>query len=365
MKPDAVKSLATRAGNLLLVDWIADRLWRMRPVAFSSHRPETILIGPPVGGNVDSGTGGNIGDQAMIEAFLDNVQGPVRMIVRDEIDAVLPVRFRGRVTIERMPFLIYGRGLSNYRDLLKLKCQLATANHLAVVGADVMDGAYSERASRNRSRVARLAQQAGVDSRILGFSWNAEPAKSSLTSLRRAGEAGVRLMLRDPVSYERARAANVRSIVQVADMVFSATRVDRGPAERFLGSASRPYALVNVSGFVGQKLDQSAEYDQVIRVLLARGITVIMLPHVSRRGADDIQACRAVQQRHDHPEVRLVDRILRPEEIRGWCSGASIIITGRMHLSSWPWPVASRRLLCQPREKLPGCWGFFNFQAIA
>lgn len=54
---------------------------------------------------------------------------------------------------------------------------------------------------------------------------------------------------------------------------------------------------------------------------------------MSRLGADDIQACRAVWEQHRNAGVLLVDRLLQSAEILGLCTPADVVVTGRMHLS--------------------------------
>lgn len=324
-----LRDRARAVGSSLFPDRLVDR-YLQRPVKPGGERHETILIAPPSADNARF-RGGNIGDRAMIEAFLDNVGGPVR-IITSGTDDPLPARFTDRVTIENLPGLIYGWGIGNVRAFRTLRRRLAGASHLAVVGADIMDGAYHTAASVCRARVAELAASVGVDSRVLGFSWNASPHPRARAALARAGGAGAALMLRDPVSFGRAAADQLPGIVEVADMVFAAQDVDTQPLQRYLGADPGRYALVNISSLIGRTVD-SHEYDGVIDALLDHGLRVVLLPHVSRLEADDIASCREVYDRHRDKGVVLVDQLLRPGAILGMCSAATVVITGRMHLS--------------------------------
>ena len=76
----------------------------------------------------------------------------------------------------------------------------------------------------------------------------------------------------------------------------------------------------------------------IITALLDAGLRVVLLPHVVRHSGDDAAACRAVFDRFSAEAGRdgrvvLVNRLLTPAEVRGLCAGASIVLTGRMHLA--------------------------------
>lgn len=288
---------------------------------------------------VASAGAGNIGDQAMVDAFVEHVDGPVVVITRAPDDFAVPPGAAGRVRFEVLPVLAYGAGRERLADLRRFGELLAGARSLSIIGADIMDGRYSPRSSVRRSTLAEAAARAGVPSRVLGFSWNASPQRRARVALHRAGAAGADLLLRDPVSASRARAQGVPGVVETADLVFLATTVDPSAADALLGPASvdgpdAPVALVNVSALVGRSLDQSAEYARIIASLRADGYRVVLVPHVSRPSSDDLAACRLVAAAFaGDGDVVLVDRLLTPAEIRGLAARAHLTVTGRMHLA--------------------------------
>ncbi|WP_344311963.1 polysaccharide pyruvyl transferase family protein [Agromyces terreus] len=140
-------------------------------------------------------------------------------------------------------------------------------------------------------------------------------------------------MLRDPLSAERAARDGVTGIRDVADIVFSAETVDRALLDGLGEAFARPYAIVNVSGLIGGQVDQAAEYVRIIRHLVERGLAVVVLPHVSRPDADDLEACEEVVRRLDGTPVRFVRTLGTPASIRGLAAEASVVVTGRMHLA--------------------------------
>lgn len=309
------------------LDQVLDRavFLRTNTTGLEARVPAHVVIAPP--------GGGNIGDQAMVEAFLENTTEPVRIIVRSTEDIRVPVQHADRVELEEIPALLYGDGKPHRQAVAHYRRLLASALSVSVVGADIMDGAYNVRASARRSDAATLATTVGVDARILGFSWNGHANRGSRLALARAGKHGVRLLLRDPVSAARARADGLQNVTEVADSVFAARTSSSNVLTELLGTPAPPYAVVNASGLVGRSMDQVTEYATIVRWLLDQGLTVVLLPHVVRDSADDATACRAVHARVDDPRVILVDRILEPAEVRGLCAEAKLVLTGRMHLA--------------------------------
>ncbi|WP_199185365.1 oligosaccharide flippase family protein [Cryobacterium sp. Y50] len=320
-----------------------------------------VLIAPP--------GEGNIGDQAMIEAFLENVTGPVRVLVRGPNDVRIPAEHSARARLEPIAHLIYGSGRAHRRSMGQLAAVLNGALSVTVVGADIMDGAYSVRASSRRADVASLARSVGVEARILGFSWNGHANLGPRRSLARAGRLGTRLQLRDPVSSARARADQFKNVIDVADAVFAVCTSSPTAATEYLGAAPTPYAVVNASALVGRSFDQISEYAVIITALLEAGLRVVLLPHVVRHSGDDAAACRAVFDRFAQGagadgRMVLVNRLLTPAEVRGLCAGASIVLAGRMHLAVQAMYHRVPAVALSTQGKVAGMMGLFGMQEL-
>ncbi|TFV64680.1 hypothetical protein E4P41_00065 [Geodermatophilus sp. DF01-2] len=276
---------------------------------------------------------GNVGDQALLESLLENIEGPLTLIVSDPAQLDLPERFRERVEVLEIPDLVYGTGAGHRAAVARFGRALAGATHLSVVGADVMDGRYSLPASVRRSTLAAAAARSGVDTRIIGFSWSDRARTAARRSLAAAARSGVRLLLRDPVSAERVRRDGIGPVEEVADVVFAARTVDSSAAEELLRDVTKPVGLVNVSGLLAGRIDQVADYVAIVDALRQRGLHVLLLPHVSRERGDDVVACAAVAERVGPADVSSVRRLLTPAQVRGLTARAAITITGRMHLA--------------------------------
>ncbi|GLI26192.1 hypothetical protein ARHIZOSPH14_04340 [Agromyces rhizosphaerae] len=328
----ARRALSRLSGDPRVLDAIAGVAIRR---ALRRRRPGrlAVLLGPP--------GRGNIGDQALVEAFCENVTGPVVVVVRASGDVEVPAQLSTRVRVEVLPGLLYGGARSHARDAARLGRLLADASSFSVVGADIMDGAYAHRASIARANLAARASRAGIDSRILGFSWNDAPHPGALAAVRRASRSGVRLLARDPVSASRLAEAGVPTD-ETADIVFSARTTDSRVADRVVERVGDDFAIVNASGLVAGDHDQLDDLEGVVDRLRAGGRGVLILPHVSRPGGDDIAVCRELAARvdagvlgGDRPPsgVLLIDRLVSPAEIRGLARRARLTVTGRMHLA--------------------------------
>ncbi|MCJ1708730.1 polysaccharide pyruvyl transferase family protein [Microbacterium sp. VKM Ac-2923] len=321
-------------------------LIRVRP---SSDGESHVLLAPP--------GRGNIGDQALVEAFVEASNGPVVVLTRSTRDFDVPAALRERMRLVPLPALVYGSAIGHARDVRKLTRELRSARSFSVIGADVMDGAYVLRASVNRASLAERLARLGWPTRIVGFSWNAAPHERAVAALRRAGDAGVRLYLRDPRSAERARADGL-SVLDSADIVFSARSRDDGIVQRLLPDLGDDrLALVNASGLVGDRLPA---YGRAIEALRAAGHRVLVVPHVSRHGADDLPLCEALVEAAGDPHVQLVPRLLAPAEIRGLAARASVTVTGRMHLAVMSLMAGTSPVTVATQGKVEGLMDLFG-----
>ncbi|UOE44324.1 polysaccharide pyruvyl transferase family protein [Agromyces larvae] len=335
-----------------------------------------VVIAPP--------GGGNIGDAALVGAYLEHVEGDVVVVTRRADDFDLS-SYGERVQVLPMPMLLYGGTLQFARGLRRLRAHVARGTTVAVLGADIMDGAYHAAASANRALIAAGAAEAGLDSRIVGFSWNTAPHPKARWAMRRAAEAGVLLTPRDPVSAGRlggdvagSRGASDSvghssaggspdrgGVVLAADLVFTARSLAPLPDDlaRALDGAER-IALVNVSGLIAAHVPAGANA-AVVHDLLETCDRVVIVPHVSRPGADDLPHCRDLADRFAGDErVVLVDRLLAPPQVRELAARAHIVITGRMHLAVMSLMAGVPAVTIASQGKVEGLMALFDLPAL-
>ena len=317
-----------------------------------------VLLAPP--------GGGNIGDQAMINAYLENVAGPVVMVVRRGDAAVQQPIAGERVDCIELEHLVYGGGLMHLRDVVRFAQVLRGARSLSIIGADIMDGAYNAMASVHRANLASWSAAAGIDTRVLGFSWNGAPHPLASVALREASRNGVRLFLRDPISASRAREAGLENVQDVMDTVFAASRQEEGETLRRIQAFAQggAYALVNASALVAAGVDQCDEYEAVVRTLLDRGLRVVLLPHVSRPSGDDKRELEALHARVTDPGVMRVNELLTPEQVRCIAQHARLVITGRMHLAILSLSGGTPAITLATQGKVEGLMQMFGTEEL-
>ncbi len=288
-----------------------------------------ILIAPP--------GAGNIGDQAMLEAFVASVSGTVTVIARRGSDVLeLPQEIADRVRIVVMPHLIYGLPWQAVRDSLRLARLVERSDSLSVIGADVMDGAYWESASIRRFRAARIAARAGRKARILGFSWNSNPSRGARLAMAAASREVV-LLPRDPMSAKRLRADGAENVVEAADIAFltKPRSLQHPDLEAWIAAqGSRPIVILNANGLLEATTGQVDLYRSMIEANVTRGISFLVLPHVSRGKPNDIQLAQEIGSRFaGMDELFVIDHLLAPGQVAQLASRAALIVSGRMHLT--------------------------------
>jgi colanic acid/amylovoran biosynthesis protein len=353
-KAQTALSLPGMSPNLLLVAGTLS-MW-IRPVTRTSGPRVHILIAPP--------GGGNLGDQAMVEAFIESMSDSVLVVTRGERDLVEASTDSARY--QSFPHLIYGSLWGYLKDLKRLKQVLATAESVSIVGADVMDGGYSYRSSANRANLAYLTQRLGIPTKVLGFSWNAAPDRRAKRALRRATATGVQALLRDPVSARRARADGIHNVVEVADLVFGASESSSDIAHVGIQNVLdtlKPIALINVSGLIDNKFDQTADYTRVIEHLSGLGFAIVILPHVSRSHDDDFRAGTKLLDALPDPlrqNVAMVDKLLLPRDIRALAKRAALTVTGRMHLAIMSLGCGTPAITISTQGKVEGLMELFG-----
>lgn len=315
-----------------------------------------VLIAPP--------GAGNIGDQAMVEAFVAAADRKVVVVTRGEDDFRLPPDLAPIAQIVALPGLFYGPARAHAESLRGLRTLVDDAATVSIVGADIMDGVYVLRSSLRRSAIAAGSAHAGIDTTVIGFSWSGKAPAPALRALRRAGAAGARLLLRDPASAARVRDAGVSGVVETADIVFTDDRRDEAEADRIVGGIHGPIALVNASGLIARSVDQVPEYVTLIDQLRSDGLTVILLPHVLRDTADDLAACRAVYAATGDEGVVLIEEQLSPSTIRALASRASLTVTGRMHLAIMSLAQGTPAITLATQGKVEGLMRLFEWPEL-
>lgn len=306
------------------VSWSAEwafalicRGWRgLRPV----DRSGTVLIA--------TAGGGNTGDQALLEAFLDNTHEFVWLVTEQAGRLTIPGHHRSRATEVPLPHLTSSIGPRRVRPSARLTSLASRAKNCSVIGADVMDGGYDVNEALLRLRVLDLSRSVGASTSIMGFSWNGRADPRVERALARTARHAT-LFSRDPISADRLERAGIHNVVRTADMVFA---LDVSRTANSVPS-SEPYAIVNVSGLLRPQ-SLLVDYLAVVGHLRQRGLAVVLLPHVVRGTDDDLAACREVAAHFaTDARVRVLPSNPEPLESYAYARGAALVFTARMHLA--------------------------------
>lgn len=305
-----------------------DRLAAKRAGKAGDASAKRVLFVAPDGG-------GNIGDQAMFDAFLERAEGPVDVVVRSTSAFVFSQKDHPDVTLHALPNAIHGYPWARRRDIAEYATLLQTAVEVFLPGADTFDGGNAH-SSLGRHSLVRIAVRAGVPAAVQGFSWSTKAPKNVTRSAVELSRR-VRLLPRDPASFRRLEAAGAR-VTQSADIVFTSdTTSDLDPriAEFLAGAKARgrKVAILNCSGLVAKSVDLTADYGRVIERLHDLGYDVLLLPHVIRPQDSDLTVCRSVFSAYGAHTDFLVDWLLEPRHVRTLARTASVVVTGRMHLA--------------------------------
>jgi len=305
---------------------------------------------------------GNIGDQAMFEAYIERNSGRIVAIIAPRSELTVPAHARDRVKLLARGRIAYGFGPLRLLDLIALVPFFTSAARVAVVGADLMDGGYQVRTSTSAWQFAYFGTLCGVDSRILGFSWKSDVPALVVKVARSAKEAGVKTFLRDRDSFERfTRDVGARNTTQAADMVFTQQAeepsVDLGEKIARLRQAGRQILIVNTSSLIDERVDLLGDYVTIVSEAHKRGFGVVFVPHVKSITGGDLAVQRRLVARiegGDAENVVQVERLLTPSQVRWVARQADVVVTGRMHLSILAMRMNTPSVVFSTQDKVSG-----------
>jgi len=339
-------------------DIVVGRLARRRASA-APFAKYTLLVPPQ--------TSANIGDVAMFHSVLRNTPGNIVVTARTSSILTVPEDVTSRVRIVPMPRIIHGYPGLRIRDVARFARLAAGADELLVPGADTIDGGHLHN-SLARLNTVRLAADAGVPVRVMGFSWSDHAPAAAVRALRQLGAMpGVQLFPRDPVSHERLERAEVPGLVRASDIVFSLPQPGPVPLypelDEFLRateSAGDRYVVLNLSGLIANRADLGDDYRQLIELLHSRGLRIVFLPHVHRATDDDVATTRRYYEAYGAETDFFVDRLLDPSEIMTLTGGGLFSATGRMHCAILTLTTGRPCMTLATAGKVEGLYQFFD-----
>lgn len=320
----------------------------MRSTGMGGDRCSSVLILPPA-------PPGSLGDEALVTATVEyfKEQGAKRVgIVTYE-----PVRqwTNMSLTTENIGLrhhFLYGR-LHSQEALLHFARAVSSYERFYCIGADVMDGYYSEDDTLQRVKFVSMAKAMGIETAILSFSFNDKPKPNVIEALSDL-PLDVRLCTRDPISHERLIYHLKRPVVLVADLAFL---LNPDMDSEVLSSISqwsgkqRANSRIAVGINANYKLIDELEVqtlDHLIQLyvdtlieLYSRNeqLSFALIPHDFRNfGENNSDIVLAEEILNVLPsEIRThcikVPTPCSSAEIKAVCGNIDIVLSGRMHLA--------------------------------
>jgi polysaccharide pyruvyl transferase WcaK-like protein len=333
--------------QLLLSMLLTVYIWFLRlRRGLGGIQPRSVLILPPA-------ALGSLGDEAMVTATIEHLRdrngiNHVGLISYGTVkgwDQYGPVR--GIAELQHHTFRGY------WKALFRCAAVASRYERFYCLGADVLDGYYSERSTLQRLSLVAIAARIGANTAVLGFSFNEKPAPVAVEALRKLPST-VRLYARDPVSRDRLMSQLHRPINLVADLAFllipdheasSAVEVfnwieaQRSQGQIILG--------VNANYKLVQNLDVK-ELQNLVQVYVNTLLDLrqknplfsfVLIPHDFRTipgEANDIELADAILQALPADLQANCIKMRTPcsaAAIKSVCGQLDMVVSGRMHLA--------------------------------
>lgn len=250
-----------------------------------------------------------------------------------------------------------------------------------VIGADVMDGYYSSSVSRMRIILANEFAKIGVESAVMGFSFNEKPNPDVIAEFA-ATDAKLRICLRDPISYQRFIKFVPRDAFSVADLAFHMTpssyvseiqdTIHNWVTPRKLDGKN--IIAININPQVVAHLDIHAadllakSLATTISSIIPQGNAIILVPHDFRPGCGDLLVLDKVKHHLDtlsidQTDILLVRTRFVAQEIKASCKYFDLVFSARMHFAIAA--LSSSVPVCgmQYQGKFQGLFKLFNMPA--
>lgn len=311
-------------------------LLRHSPLRSRTTVPSALLIVP-------AERRGNLGDEAMLV-------GSIQHLRRQNIQKLGVVMFeadRQWPCLHLVDEVIVLHRRRHYLDFIR-----ATGKYTSVycIAADMMDGYYSDEATRRLTRLGTLAAHTRAAVTFLGFSFNAQPTAGAIHAIAQLPRS-VTLHARDPVSHHRLTQSVERPFALTADCAFLLQPAQHSPLVRdiqhwvetqqqrqrlVLGLNVNNLLLRQIQSTNGQELVQA--YVKALSDLFAQqpDLSVLMIPHDNRGKVSDASLCGDIVQALPASLRSRCHQVSFPctaAEIKAICGTLDFVLSGRMHLA--------------------------------
>lgn len=328
-----------------------------------------LLVFPADTGNIT----GSLGDDAMITAAVQhfsalNPSVSVTLLCdSDKAEGI--VRAIGFTPLRIPP----KKGMAS--AMLAL-LQTGEYDALVVLGADIMDGYYGVSFIENILMTVDLAARSGVDTMLLGFSFNNHPA-ADLKPFYDGCDSRVRFNLRDEVSLERFRRFTATRATLVADSAFtlkpsnvntdtlSWITAQREAGRKVVAFNVHPLLIKNASPTqIARVIEKSA--DAITRTSRSHEIAWLLTPHDYRGELSDGACLHPIYEKlktDDTVIARYFDGEHRASTLKALAGHLDGVVTGRMHFAIAALGMGVPALCLTYQDKFEGLFRHFDLSA--
>ena len=298
---------------------------------------------------------GNLGSRALLEAASSHLPTETFFLGSDQ-----DMKTALNKPDSKMLFLddLYPNfSYNHFKSLSSVARHIAQSSEIHIIGADNMDGAYSDSLSGLIWNVAIAAQANKVQANILGFSWNKVPTDLARKRFASAAKSGVILNLRDSLSFERAQIlSNLPNVRYTSDIVFGwSSQNSELNSEAVFEPESKQILLVGNPGFTMMGTDYSVNSLAPIFNAFGSEASIILVPSVIRPNQDDhFQQLRIQEHYGQKLNVRQLYGIPSTADYLELVKSSKVVVTFRMHPAILALKVGTPVVMFDYQDKMAG-----------
>lgn len=326
---------------------------------------------------------GNLGDEAMVTSVVsqlrdDDPKVRITLITHLSSDAVHYDGFN----VETVCLEGFFSKVPSLAACERLGKVFETASDFILLGADILDGKYSETRSFRRLFLARQAERAGLAVYVLGFSFS-DKAVPAITKYMRRECSNFGYLCRDPLSAKRVSDVVEKPVNHGADLAFllpipstpvtdpckrAAKQIEAWRAEgrEIVAVNTNPLGLIAAFPEVDLKLAAANIASGLNIIASETNCVFLFLTHDNRPGHSDAKLTEQVLSTID-PSVtyHCVPETIKAVEIKYLCQRVDLTVTGRMHLGIASLGAGSATMILDFQGKVRGLFDLFGLPHMA